>query len=115
MTDEIRREIEKFQKKMYDLVNEKGLGHPDVIEASQMIDKLLNRLQERQREIASTKRISVDYEGGQFVVSLRQANERYVISGYDALDQALEWAHKISEQSELPVYYRNKLIKKKEQ
>lgn len=48
---DLRKNIRKHRQDMYELANYKGIAHPDVIKASQQLDKEIVRLQKIIQEI----------------------------------------------------------------
>lgn len=48
---DLRKNITKHQEDMHELANYKGIAHPDVIKASQQLDKEIVRLQKIIQEI----------------------------------------------------------------
>ncbi|MFB5761012.1 aspartyl-phosphate phosphatase Spo0E family protein [Paenibacillus medicaginis] len=100
------KKIEKFREIMYQLADEKGLNHPEVLAISQMIDKLLNISQQ-------AAQIHIEERGELFALVLRRGKDRLELGEYGTYDEAEEWALKLSEQTEKPkagVYYHAKRI-----
>ncbi|MEM1506027.1 aspartyl-phosphate phosphatase Spo0E family protein [Domibacillus sp. 8LH] len=48
---DLRKNIKEHRQNMYELANYKGAAHPDVIKASQQLDKEIVRLQKIIQEI----------------------------------------------------------------
>lgn len=117
MTNNIRHElnekIEKLRKTLYNIVDDLGFNHPEVVEASQMLDELLNELQRIDQDERPKKHLRIENILGVYRVVIDHGDISYVLSEWATLDQAIKSAKRVSNESNRPkmhVYLRGKKI-----
>lgn len=113
MVEKFRERIEKNRQRLHELVNEKGLTHPDVIQLSKLIDQMLNEFDEilnnLEEELDGVPQVHIRITptGFEFEISLQEG----LTSTHIANAKTFEAAKKVARDyvknngSHLKIYY----------
>lgn len=113
MENEMLKSLEALRKKMYELIEEKGIDHPEVLAASQLMDEMHNQFN-RTHEIkgAPRKHIRVEPTGERFEIFLVDGESKHPQGEGEKLQEVLDLALKLAESRKpnLKVYYLEQRI-----
>lgn len=113
MVEKFRERIEKNRKRLHELVNEKGLAHPEVIQLSKVMDQMLNDFDEMMNNLENALEptpkvhIRITPTGFEFEISLQEV----LTSTHIANAKTFEAAKKVARdyiknnKSNLKIYY----------
>lgn len=108
--DELRKKIEETRQKIYDLVNEKGLDSPEVLEMSQILDQMLNEnvnILRRMTDKVPPRHIRIAPNGIGYSVALQNKEQQILIGFCETFEAAATLARNsaIAKRGKLKIYY----------
>jgi hypothetical protein len=118
MVEKFRERIEKNRKRLHELVNEKGLTHPDVIQLSKVMDQMLNEFDEILNNLEETfesvpkVHLRITPTGLEFEISLQEGLTSTHISNAKDLETAKKVANEYvkTNDTNLKIYYLEQLV-----
>lgn len=119
MVEKFRQRIENNRKLLHELVNEKGLTHPEVIQLSKVMDQMLNEFDEILNNLEESidkvpkVHIRITPTGFEFELSLQEGLKSIHISNAKDLETAKRMAREYvkNNDTDLKIYYLEQLIK----